>query len=424
MAWLPLDPALLRVGLYIKIDHAWMQHPFVRNTFTISSPTEIAIIQKHRLTKLFYDPVLSHADVVETLNDPSLPVTVFEVDADLAEDIDSDEKALLREKSIHIQRVVDHWKAVDTAARDYIQAANETAVMIAMANAGQPECLKSAEHILQSITKVLDDASVGLTLVSTVNPADEGQEMAMQAISTTAMSMLTCKTLKINDEERHFLGMGALFHNIGMNRIPLAIRLKTDYLLPVEQKLLQMYPQFGKEILGNIPGVPQEVIEVVYQHRECLDGTGFPKRLIAAEISPLARLVGLVVEFTHLTNGRQRGRNLSATQALSQIYVNMKPKYGPDMIEAFIASVTVFPPGSFVQLNEGSYGLVVKSNTQERLRPVIMLYEPDASHNQAAIIDLMRERSLSILKSIDEKAIPSRIKEVLNRHRFKGYAIS
>ncbi|MDH5669709.1 MAG: DUF3391 domain-containing protein, partial [Nitrospira sp.] len=159
MAWVPLDPALMRVGLYIKIDHSWMQHPFIRNTFTISSPTEIAIIQKHRLTKLFYDPVLSHADVVETLNDSSLPVTVFEVDADLAGDIDFIEKALLREKSIHIQRVVDHRKAVDAAARDYIQAANETAVMIAMANAGQPECLNSAEHILQTITKVLDDAS-------------------------------------------------------------------------------------------------------------------------------------------------------------------------------------------------------------------------------------------------------------------------
>jgi Domain of unknown function (DUF3391) len=64
MSWFHLNPALLRIGLFIRVDYSWMEHPFVRNSFTISSPSEISIIAKHRLTKLFYDPGRSRADAL------------------------------------------------------------------------------------------------------------------------------------------------------------------------------------------------------------------------------------------------------------------------------------------------------------------------------------------------------------------------
>ena len=66
----------------------------------------------------------------------------------------------------------------------------------------------------------------------------------------------------------------------------------------------------------------------------------------------------------------------------------------------------------------------MKSNPKERLRPVIMLYERNASHGQAAIIDLGRERSLSITKSLDPKSVPARVKEILLPSQFNGYMMT
>ncbi|MBI5672772.1 MAG: hypothetical protein HZC50_05855 [Nitrospirae bacterium] len=66
---------------------------------------------------------------------------------------------------------------------------------------------------------------------------------------------------------------------------------------------------------------------------------------------------------------------------------------------------------------------MLKSNSKERLRPVIMLYERDASHGQAAIIDLARERSLSIEKSLDPKKLPERVKNVLFPTKLNGYVM-
>ncbi|MBX3333153.1 MAG: DUF3391 domain-containing protein [Nitrospira sp.] len=425
MAWLPLELAQLRVGLYIKIDHAWMEHPFVRNVFTVSSPTEIAIIQKHCLTKLFYDPERSHADVVAALQDPSRPVREIELDAETMQDAEEDERSILKEKHRQIQTVLEHRNAIDSNARSYADATNEASVMLAMANAGQTDALHSAHKILAAMAGILAQEEVTLSLVCAESRADPGQELAMQAVNVSALSTLTAKTLGLTPEEIEQIGLGGLFHNIGMSRVPLAVRSKNEEdMSPTEAKLLRMYPQLGKEILEAMQGIAQEVVDIVYQHREWLDGTGYPKRLINGDISKSARLVGTVVEYNLLTGDSRSPRYLGPSQALSYLYTKMLYKYGPDVIEPFIATVTVFPPGSFVELSDRSFGLVLKSNIQERLRPVIMLYEREASHNQAAIIDLTRERSLTVVKSMDPKTLPDRVKAVLLPTKLAGYVIT
>lgn len=424
MAWLPLDPDLLRIGLYIKVDHSWMEHPFVRNTFTVSSPTEIMIVRKHRLTKLFYDPERSHTDAVAALQDPSIPGRTFEIDAETEEGAKADEQAILEEKQRQIQTVLDHRKAIGENARSYGDATNQVSVMMTMANAGQSETLHEATKVLAAMASVLEHEAVAISLVSTESQADPQQTLAIQAMNVSTLSTLTAKTLGLSQEEIKHVGMGGLFHNVGMSRIPQAVYLKREEeMSPTETKLLRTYPQLGKEILGAIPGVAPEIIEIVCQHREWLDGTGYPKRLTNGDIAKSARLVGTVVEYNILTSDSQSPRYIGPSQALSYLYTKMLSKYGLDVIEPFIATVTVFPPGSFVELNDGSFGLVLKSNSKERLRPVIMLYERDASHGQAAIIDLARERSLSIEKSLDPKKLPERVKNVLFPTKLNGYVM-
>ncbi len=425
MPWLPLDPVLLRLGLYIKIDHAWMEHPFVRNVFTVSSPTEIAIIRKHHLTKLLYDPELSHADVVEAITNPTGPVREFEIDAETAQDAQADEASILKEKHRQIQSAIDHRKAIDENCRTYTNAANEVSVMLAMANAGQADMVHSAEKILSAMTGVVEQGEVALSLVCAESRPEPGQELAMQGINVSALATMTAKTLGLSAEEVAYVGMGGLFHNIGMSRVPLAVRVKSEEdLSPTEVKLLRMYPQLGKEILEAISGVPEAVIEIVYQHREYLDGTGFPKRLINGDIAKLARLVGAIVEYNLLSSDQRSARYLGPGPALSYVYTKLRMKYGPDVVEPFIATVTVFPPGSFVELSDGSFGLVLKSNTQERLRPVVMLYERQASHDQPGIIDLVRERSISIEKALDPKGLPERVKDALLTTKLQGYVLT
>ena len=422
MAWLPIHHAQLRIGLYVKVDHSWLEHPFVRNTFTISSPSEIAIIQKNQLFKLFYDPDRSHADALAAMETP-VPEPSAELQKELAQDTEEDEKAMRKEKVIHIQYVMDHQKALAEAELQYADKTKQCSVMMAMVTVGQAEGVQLATQMTSVMMGLLEQPSVGVALVQTKKLDDSGQEAAANAMNVSALAILTGKLMMLNEQQLQHLSLGALFHNLGWQRVPLTIRAKRTDLSPSEARFLRLYPQFGKEILEGTSGVVREIVEIVHQHREYLDGSGYPKGLINGDISQLSRIVGVVREYNQLTSDRHAVGNMSPAQALSHLYVNMKPKLGADVIDPFIATMTVYPPGSLVEMSDNSVGLVVKTNPQERMRPIVMLYDPSSTHAEATVIDLTRERSLTIRKSLDPKSVPPTIVEMLNPSQVVGYML-
>jgi HD-GYP domain-containing protein (c-di-GMP phosphodiesterase class II) len=247
----------------------------------------------------------------------------------------------------------------------------------------------------------------------------------MDSMNVCALSLLLGKTLQLSQEDTHTLGLGAQFHQLGLQRIPAALRAKKGSLNPQEKRLFEMYPQYSREMLERIPGVPRGVIEVVHQHRENLDGTGFPQGLRANHIRYLPRLVRVVTEYNKLTNQREASLSLSPTDALSHLYVKMKSQCDFDIIQAFIATVTVYPPGSLVLLSDGTMGVVMKTNEQERMRPLLVLYKEGASQDpDLTLLDLSRQKDLSIEKTLDPKKMDAQIRRILTPSNLKGYFIS
>ena len=98
----------------------------------------------------------------------------------------------------------------------------------------------------------------------------------------------------------------------------------------------------------------------------------------------------------------------------------------PDIIDAFIATVTIYPPGSFVRLTDDSVGLVVKTNKSERLRPLVVLYETIQTSDDLVIIDLAKDQELSIMESLHPKDLNPNILAQLqeNLGGIKGYFVS
>ena len=418
MGWLPATVDQLRIGLFVKVDH-----PFVRNTFMISSPSEIAIIRQYGLTKIFYDPDRSSGGAVTETTAPA-PNLSAGPDSELTEMIAEDEQAMRKEKAAHIRQIVDHRKALKETAAKYDDSTKRCSAMMAMMSAGQPEGVQQASEMADALVSLLSQQTVVLSLVHTEASSDPGQELAMQAMNMTALATLTGKSMKLPSQQLQHLSLGSMFYQLGQDRIPPAIRAKGAKRSQSEAKEMQRYPQFGKEMLEAIPGVPREVIDIVHQHREYLDGSGYPRGLTNGDISQLARLVGTVTEYTELTKNGAGVSRVNPTHALSHLYVRMKEKLGADVIEPFIATMTVYPPGTYVEMSDRSVGKVVKTNAEDRMRPVVMLYDPASAHEEAAVIDLSRERGLWIQKSLTPQSIPQPVLELLNPGRVEGYLLS
>ena len=102
--WIPIRADQLRVGHYVKINHSWFDHPFVRRIFRIDSEEELAIIRKGRLTKLYVDRERSVG--VRQSDSPQRPP---DEEQRIAERV----AELKAEKSAQIDRIQEHRAALE-----------------------------------------------------------------------------------------------------------------------------------------------------------------------------------------------------------------------------------------------------------------------------------------------------------------------
>jgi hypothetical protein len=427
MGFIPITLEKLQVGIFIKLDHIWTDHPFVKNTFKITSDDDIAVIKKHRLFKILYDPDQSDPEALHALETLSPPVLQESspVEQDFPLEASEEESLIIQETTEQVEAFPSQQEALHRAKKAYLDGIRQSENIMGKVSAADPEGLELAGQVIESMMTLMKGTLPGITLITPLFPAKPGDEVFMDSMNVCALSLLLGKTLQLSQEDTLTLGLGAQLHQLGLPRIPAALRAKKGPLNSQEKRLFEMYPQYGREMLERIPGVPRGVIEVVHQHRENLDGTGFPQGLRANHIRYLPKLVRVVTEYNKLTNQREGSSSLSPTDALSHLYVKMKSQCDFDVIQAFIATVTVYPPGSLVLLSDGTIGMVMKTNEQERMRPLLVLYKEGASQDEdLTLLDLSRHKDLFIEKTIDPKKIDPQILTILTLSNLKGYFIS
>ncbi|MEK7834754.1 MAG: HD domain-containing phosphohydrolase, partial [Pseudomonadota bacterium] len=133
--------------------------------------------------------------------------------------------------------------------------------------------------------------------------------------------------------------------------------------------------------------------DVVIQHHERLDGSGYPQGLRGRQISVDGAIAGLVDSYSALTSVRPYAEQVSPTAALETLHKVRGTLFSELLVEKFIQCTGVYPVGSTVELNSGEIGIVIAQNLEFRLRPRVMLLR-DADLKPIrppVILDLVKE---------------------------------
>jgi hypothetical protein len=102
---------------------------------------------------------------------------------------------------------------------------------------------------------------------------------------------------------------------------------------------------------------------------------------------------------------------LHPNQALAELYVKRQQQLSVKVIIALVRVVSVYPPGTLVELSDGSIGIVLYTSASARLRPVVMAYEERASEFATRLVDLDEERDLSICRVVGSAELPPHLVE-------------
>lgn len=126
-----------------------------------------------------------------------------------------------------------------------------------------------------------------------------------------------------------------MLHDIGKIAIPISVLTAQRKLNIHEWGLLKEHPAIGYEIIKEIP-FDKEISNIILQHHERNDGSGYPNGLIANEICTGAKILAVADTVDAMANHRPYRGALGVSKALEEIQINSNKLYDPEVVKATI----------------------------------------------------------------------------------------
>jgi len=350
----------LRPGVFIHdFGRKWMNHPFLSKTKLIENEWDIERIREYDITEVYID-------TARGLNVKKKSVSLEEWNKAFGSNEGLREKlALERSPWVPFEKELEKAKEIKTKARVFIEELTKNVAM------GKDFDIKIAENIVDDMLSSL--ARNRDALLSLISIQNKDEYTFNHSISVSVMMASFCKYLGMDAEKIKIYATGALFHDLGKTQIPMEIIIKPSGYSEEEFKIMKQHPQFGKNILMKMDNVEPEMIEVVFEHHERMDGSGYPNGLSGHQISLGGRLASIVDVYDALTSDRPYKRGDSPTDVLKYLFESSPSAFDLELLQKFIHSIGIYPIGSLVRLKSGFLAIVVESAKDNMLTPTVLL---------------------------------------------------
>jgi len=390
----------LQPGVFISITGlGWLDHPFLLNRFRIADVDQIKILRSLGLKEVEWDPERSTAQPL-----PEQQELAAEEDFSAAVIA-----SMLDTKRDRTEKVRAQREGLARCERLYEQEATGVHDILRDLNSRPAESYGRAKATIgRMVGSLVGSQSIAIHLV---NMKVKEPGMAQHAMNVAVLALLLGKAAGLDEEQMRLLGLGGLFHDIGKIEVPARV-LRNAQRTHAEEQFYQAHVGYGVKHASVIPDLATSVKNIIACHHEHWDGSGFPNRLQAAKIPRLARIVAIANRYDNLCNPFDLSTARTPGEAVAFMFKREAARFDPELLQIFVKSVGVYPPGCFVALNDGSIGLVVETNSKDLLRPLVMLYDPGIPRSEALLIDL-READAKIDSVLNPAKIPLEAVEYL-----------
>lgn len=205
------------------------------------------------------------------------------------------------------------------------------------------------------------------------------------------------------------LGLGAMLHDIGLTALPPGTLDKYADGEDPDDAEWRNHPKLGFEMVRNQADPTARAI--ILHHHQHFDGSGYPMMrdnqgnaysLEGEAIHVFVRIVTVAETYDRLCRGyddRPKAPPVGAIRRMLE--APMIDWFDPVVLEAFLATVPPFPPGSLVTLNDGRRAAVVEHHPDAPCRPKVQFAPPIADDEEAPKpepIDLREADDLAIVE--------------------------
>ena len=172
------------------------------------------------------------------------------------------------------------------------------------------ELKKSFEKLQSVMSSTIDAISI---IVESRDPYTAGHQRRVTQLATAIAGELALSKEKID-----LIRMGSLIHDIGKIYIPSEILTKPMKLNDIEYAMIKSHPEVARKILKQVDFIPT-VVDMVYQHHERIDGSGYPRKLKRDDILIEARILAVADTVEAMATHRPYRPSLGIEKALEEI---------------------------------------------------------------------------------------------------------
>lgn len=187
----------------------------------------------------------------------------------------------------------------------------------------------SVQQHLAKLQENLEDTIKAIaTIVEVRDPYTAGHQ---RRVAELAKSI--AQEIELTEEQVHGIYLAGLVHDLGKIKIPAEILSKPGRLIEYEYSLIKTHAQAGYDILKDID-FPWPIAQLVLQHHERLDGSGYPQGLKGDEICLEARILCVADVVEAMSSHRPYRPGLGVDAALHEIIRGRGTQFDPLIVDA------------------------------------------------------------------------------------------
>ncbi len=365
----------LQPGMFIHdLNCGWMEHNFVRNRFAVDDSATVEKVLALGTHEIYIDTGRG-LDVIDA---PTLEEAAHKVDEQIEAIATS---AAMPIEPVSLADEVHRAKTLHREANVIVRN------MMGDIRLGKQIELEKIEPLVSQIVDSIFRQQDALLPLSLLKNHDE--YTFQHSVSVCTLMTSFARALELPREIIHEIAIGALLHDVGKAKVPDEILNKPAKLTDAEFDKMKSHVVQSKLILMGTPGISDIALDVAAQHHERFDGTGYPNKLKGEQISLYGQMGAIVDVYDALTSNRCYHKGRPPTEALRKLLEWSKFHFKPELVQAFIRTIGIYPSGSLVRLESGRLAVVQEQHTDKLMQPSVkVMFHTKGHYLTPELVDL------------------------------------
>ncbi|MHC2994103.1 MAG: HD domain-containing protein [Candidatus Atribacteria bacterium] len=187
---------------------------------------------------------------------------------------------------------------------------------------------KELKQSYEKLQKFIEGTAHIITKVVEIrDPYSKGHQQRVSQLATAI-----AREMKLPQDKIEGVRFASLVHDVGKINLPTEIVSKPSKLVEVEFNLIKNHPRIGYDILKKVD-FPWPIAEIVFQHQEKIDGSGYPRGLKGDEILIEAKILGVANVVEAMSSYKSYRPALSIDESLAEISKYKNILFNPEVVE-------------------------------------------------------------------------------------------